>query len=82
MNTDRCFGEVANIGTGHEISIGETVELLSDLMGVSVTVIKTICENGPLPQRWSVWLRVPHAHRNCLGGNQNMQGARDLVKPF
>ena len=40
MKTDHCFGEVANIGTGYEISIGETVELLSDLMGVSVTVIQ------------------------------------------
>ena len=72
MNTDRCFGEVANIGTGHEISIGETVELLSDLMGASVTVIQDNLRERPLHQRSSAWLRVPHAHRNCLGGNQNI----------
>ena len=47
MNTDRCFGEVANIGTGHEISIGETVELLSDLMGASVTVIQDNLRERP-----------------------------------
>ena len=51
MNTDRCCGEVVNIGTGHEISIGETVELLSDLMGVSVAVIQDNLRERPLPQR-------------------------------
>ena len=47
MNTDRCLGEVANIGTGHEISIGETVELLSDLMGVSVAVVQDNLRERP-----------------------------------
>ena len=47
MNTNRCLGEVANIGTGHEISIGETVELLSDLMGVSVAVIQDNLRERP-----------------------------------
>ena len=44
---NRCLGEVANIGTGHEVSIGETVELLSDLMGVSVAVIQDNLRERP-----------------------------------
>ena len=71
---NRCFGEVANIGTGHEISIGETVELLSDLMGVSVTVIKTICEKARCIRVERLVACTSRA-QELFGGNQNMQGA-------
>jgi NAD dependent epimerase/dehydratase len=38
MNCDQCVGEVTNIGSGFEISIGETVNLIANAMGESVEV--------------------------------------------
>lgn len=34
---DKAVGEVINIGSNFEISIGETVEMIADLMGIAVT---------------------------------------------
>jgi NAD dependent epimerase/dehydratase len=36
--SDRSVGEVVNIGSNYEISIGDTVQLISDLMGSSVEI--------------------------------------------
>ena len=37
--SDASVGEVINIGSGHEISIGETVELIAEIMGLKVKVV-------------------------------------------
>ena len=39
MNCSACVGEVTNIGSGFEISIRETVDLIAEAMGVSVDII-------------------------------------------
>jgi len=39
LNSDQCIGEVINLGSNYEISIGDTVKAIADLMGVSVDVI-------------------------------------------
>jgi len=39
MNNDAIIGQVTNIGSGFEISIGDTVDLIADIMGVDINVI-------------------------------------------
>lgn len=36
--SDKTFGEVVNIGSNYEISIGDTVRLIAELMGVEVSI--------------------------------------------
>ncbi|HEX2293751.1 MAG TPA: GDP-mannose 4,6-dehydratase [Actinomycetota bacterium] len=38
-DADRALGEVVNVGTGREVSIGETVELLKEITGVDKPVV-------------------------------------------
>jgi NAD dependent epimerase/dehydratase len=38
MSSDRGIGQVTNLGTGYEISIGDTVSLIAEVMGASVEV--------------------------------------------
>ena len=39
MNCEACVGEVTNIGSGFEISIGDTVRLIAEAMGKEVEVV-------------------------------------------
>jgi NAD dependent epimerase/dehydratase len=39
LNSEQGLGEVVNIGTNYEISIGKTAELIADLMGVRIEII-------------------------------------------
>ena len=36
MNSEQSTGEVINIGSNYEISIGETVQLIAEVMGVEI----------------------------------------------
>ena len=38
MSSDQGIGQVTNLGTGYEISIGDTVALVAELMGASVEI--------------------------------------------
>jgi len=38
VKSDRCVGEVINIGSNFEISIGETASIISKLMGVEIEI--------------------------------------------
>ena len=38
MNSDQIVGTVTNIGSGFEISIGDTVQTIADLMGASIEI--------------------------------------------
>lgn len=38
LESDDTIGEVVNVGSNYEISIGETVEMIADVMGVKITV--------------------------------------------
>ncbi|MGO7165347.1 GDP-mannose 4,6-dehydratase, partial [Rhizobium johnstonii] len=35
---DEAIGQTVNIGSGNEISIGDTVQLIADIIGVSVEI--------------------------------------------
>lgn len=39
MNSEACIGEVTNIGSNFEISIGDTVNLIAEAMGKNVEVV-------------------------------------------
>jgi len=38
MNSDKSVGEVINIGSNYEVSIGETAEMIADIMNVNLTI--------------------------------------------
>lgn len=38
MNSERSVGEVINIGSNYEVSIGETAETIANIMGVNLTI--------------------------------------------
>lgn len=38
MNSDKSNGEIINIGSNYEISIGETAEMIADIMDVRLTI--------------------------------------------
>ncbi|URN96102.1 MAG: NAD-dependent 4,6-dehydratase LegB [Candidatus Pristimantibacillus lignocellulolyticus] len=38
MNTEKALGEVVNIGSNYEVSIGETAQMIAELMGVTLTI--------------------------------------------
>ncbi|MES2256305.1 MAG: NAD-dependent 4,6-dehydratase LegB [Pseudomonadota bacterium] len=40
MNSDRTVGVVTNVGSGFEISIGDTATLIAEVMGVSIEIVQ------------------------------------------
>lgn len=38
MNSEKSIGEVINIGSNYEVSIGETVEMIAEVMGADITI--------------------------------------------
>lgn len=78
-SADDALGEVINIGSNFEVSIGETIDLIADLMGVSVTI-----ETDPVrlrPEKSEVerlWADNSKAAR--LTGWQPTYGGRDGLK--
>ncbi|MET4560690.1 NAD dependent epimerase/dehydratase [Lysinibacillus parviboronicapiens] len=38
MNSEKSLGEVINVGSNYEVSIGETAEMIAEIMGVDLTI--------------------------------------------
>lgn len=38
MNNEKSIGEIINIGSNYEVSIGETAEMIADIMNVNLTI--------------------------------------------
>lgn len=38
MNSEKSIGETINIGSNYEVSIGETAEIIADIMGINLTI--------------------------------------------
>lgn len=55
--SDRSVGEVMNIGSNYEISIGETVNLIADIMGVDVEIqtedVRLRPDNSEVERLWA-----------------------------
>ena len=71
---------MVNIGTGHEISIGETVELLADLMGVSVTVIQDNLRERPAASEVERLVACTSRARELFGWEPEYVGREGLSK--
>lgn len=52
MNSDKSIGEVINIGSNYEVSIGETASLIGDIMGVDLNIVTD--ENRFRPEKSEV----------------------------
>jgi dTDP-glucose 4,6-dehydratase len=39
VESDACIGEVINLGSGYEISIGQTAELIGEILGVKIDLV-------------------------------------------
>ncbi|MDB4877465.1 MAG: NAD-dependent dehydratase [Gemmatimonadetes bacterium] len=39
LESDRCVGEVVNLGSNFEISIGDTAKLIADVMGIDIEIL-------------------------------------------
>lgn len=71
MNSNKSVGEVINIGSNYEVSIGETAEMIADIMGVNLTIETD--EQRLRPDKSEVerlWAENKKA-KELLGGNRN-----------
>ena len=57
VNSDNGLGEVINLGSNFEVSIGETAQLIADYMGVSLNIItdevRKRPENSEVERLWA-----------------------------
>lgn len=57
LESDRGIGEVINIGSNYEISIGETVQLIAEVMGVDIEIeteeVRLRPDNSEVERLWA-----------------------------
>jgi dTDP-glucose 4,6-dehydratase len=57
LNSDRCVGEVINLGSNFEISIGDTAKAIAETMGVNVEILtdeqRLRPENSEVERLWA-----------------------------
>jgi len=77
--TEKCIGEVVNIGSNYEISIGETVRLIAEIMDVEITLDTD--KQRLRPERSEVErLWADNAKARDLTGWEPAYGGRDGFK--
>ncbi len=76
LNSDRGLGEVINIGSNFEISVGDTVQLIAEAMGAEVEILTDEArlrpENSEVERLWA-----SNAKAQQLLGWQPAYGGRD-----
>jgi dTDP-glucose 4,6-dehydratase len=78
-HSDTAVGEVVNIGSNYEISIGETVKLIAEVMGVSVSIITEQERLRPIKSEVErLW--AENAKAKKLLGWEPLYGGRDGFK--
>jgi dTDP-glucose 4,6-dehydratase len=57
LHSDKAVGEVINIGSNYEISIGETAQLIAEVMGSSISIetdnVRLRPENSEVERLWA-----------------------------
>ena len=53
LRSDRGIGEVINLGSNFEISIGETVKMISEVMGIEFEIVKDKQSYALKKVRWN-----------------------------
>lgn len=78
-SSDRSIGEIINIGSNYEISIGDLVNLIAELMGVEVEIETDIQRIRPKQSEVERLLADNTKAKNLLGWNPSYYG-RDGLK--
>lgn len=80
MNSKDAIGEVINIGSNYEISIGETVQLIAELMGVQIDIetdsLRLRPEKSEVDRLWADNTKA----KNVLGWEPLYAGREGLKK--
>jgi len=80
MNSDKAIGEVINIGSNYEISIGETVQLIAEVMGVQIDIetdsLRLRPEKSEVERLWADNTKA----KNILGWEPLYAGREGLKK--
>lgn len=80
MESERAVGEVINIGSNYEISIGETVQLIADVMGVDVELETEAARIRPeMSEVERLWADNSKA-RELLGWEPHYAGKAGLIE--
>ncbi|WP_114698085.1 NAD-dependent 4,6-dehydratase LegB [Polynucleobacter necessarius] len=89
LTSDGGLGEVVNLGSNFEISIGETVQLISDVMNIEIDIIadevRLRPENSEVERLWadnSKAKRLFGWHPRYGGGSGFKQGLVETVEWF
>ena len=89
VESDRCIGEVINIGSNYEISIGDTVQLLSEVMGINIEIETEMVRLRPDKSEVErLWADNTKAHKllgwePCFAGKEGLKrGLAETVAWF
>ncbi|MEL0162981.1 MAG: GDP-mannose 4,6-dehydratase, partial [Halieaceae bacterium] len=72
------IGEVTNIGTGYEISIGDTVKLIAEVMGASVEVVQQEERERPANSEVERLVACTQKARDSIGWRPQFEGHEGL----
>ena len=72
------IGEVTNIGTGYEISIGDTVKLIAEVMGASVEVVQQEERERPANSEVERLVACTQKARDSIGWRPEFEGHEGL----
>ena len=76
---DATVGQVVNIGSGFEISVGDVVALIVELMGQASRSPARPSASGPRAARSSGFWRPPTRHARCSAGRPSMAAWKDFA---
>jgi NAD dependent epimerase/dehydratase len=78
LNNYQCVGEVTNIGTGFEISIADTVDLIAEVMNVAAEVKQREERERPLRSEVDRLVACTQKARELIGWNPEFAGRAGL----
>ena len=78
MGQTSGIGEVTNIGTGYEISIGDTVKLIAEVMGTSVEVVQQEERERPANSEVERLVACTQKARDSIGWCPEFEGHEGL----
>ena len=77
LESDKAIGEVINLGSNFEISIGDTVKIIADLMGKEIKILTDTRRLRPVKSEVErLWADNTKA-KKLLKWKQNMEGLTD-----
>lgn len=71
MNSEKALGEVINIGSNYEISIGDTVKAIADVMDKKLEIETDEVRFRPEKVKWNDCGQIIKKRKNCSAGNHH-----------